>query len=74
MKSIFFNVTILLVSAAVSYIAFTLGTSYLRGTAIDGCAIASRNTYTEQGDNFIRVVEEPDRNAYKACLDLKNIK
>lgn len=74
LKTLVTSVLVIVVSASFSYLAFTLGTTYIRNSAIDGCAMASKNVYTEQGQGFTRVIEEPDKNAYQACLSLKNIK
>ena len=74
MKTTIITLTTVLIAAAVLFVTFSLSSTYIRNTAIDGCAMASRNIYTEQGENFTRVIQEPDKNAYKTCLDLKKIK
>lgn len=74
MKTTFILLTVFVIAGAVLALTYTFGTTYLRNNAIDGCATASRNTYSEQGDGYLRVIEVPDKNDYQACLELKNVK
>lgn len=73
MKNIALLIVAIVIAVSVGYLSFAFGTTYIRNQAIDGCAQASKNVYTEEGDKYTRVIQEPDKNAYKSCLELKKI-
>lgn len=74
LRTIISFILVATISAVALYLVYVFGNTYLRNTAIDGCAHASRNIYNEQGSNFTRSIEETDKNAYEACLILKRVK